>query len=114
MWFFRHVTQTALVAIDVVSNIASIEEDTPVCRLDESGEDLNSRALTGTIRPEIAKNLTTRDLERHILYRGDARVKLTESLYLEQSKPPIIAWKPTSAFLFLLFSRLARLTNEVN
>jgi len=69
-------------------------------RFNESSKDLDSRALAGTIWSQIAENLATRDLERHILYCGDARVKLAESLDFKQSAPPIIAWKPSGALLF--------------
>jgi hypothetical protein len=83
MRFLRHVAEALLVGDEVLANVDPVKINVTACGLDEAREDLNGCALAGTVRAEITEYLATLNLEGDILYGGDARVELSESLYLQ-------------------------------
>lgn len=82
---FRYVAETLLVGDEILAYVDSIKVDVAACGLDEASEDFNGCAFAGAVRAEITEYLASLNLKGDILYGGDARVELGESLYLSTS-----------------------------
>jgi hypothetical protein len=73
-----HVTETPLKALKVTADILAVEEYAPVGGFQQSGQHLDGSAFAGTVRPEIAEDLSGADGEANAIHGGRTDESLSE------------------------------------
>src|SRR4029453_1762847 len=93
---FGYVADSPLTANRILGHADAVEMEQSGARLEEADDHVDGRALTRSIRPQVAEDFPAADLEADLVDREKAAVPPREPPRLKHAGPGWSAWAPAA------------------